>query len=786
MFFFRTTFILFVALMAGRAASAESFRVQPYVQNPAQDAMTVRWLSDLNEPGVLTVESPDGSRTIRSQPTLARALAYNPIKLEPGGPHPGLPWLHSVRVSGLKAGTTYSYRVRQGTKQQAASFHTAPSRDQPIRFLVYSDPETEPESTTSPPVEWPAPANSHRPDGITRYVTDQTTGYRENCRFMATRNPDFILLTGDLVETGGEQRDWDEFWRHNSGDYGEIAASVPILPALGNHENFAGPGGGYSAEGANFATDKFLTYFEVPANRASNPKHEGRYYRIDYGPITIITLDSSDGLPHRTPSDTNYNLEGSNAPDYNPGSEQYRWFERQLADAQKNSRFTFVQFHHTMYGSGPHSIPFGHENFSGQSGIAMRVIEPLLFRYGVDVVFSGHDEMLERSLATGTETRPDGSTRSHSIHFYDVGIGGDGLRGPSIGFDNPYRKFLAHDDAPEVWNGKQLVSGGKHYGHIEVNVAPNAEGTWQVELTPVHIFPRTDISGAVIGWERRIYDDVVTISSAAAESTAQIDQSKKSRSLVTFSVMGDIPYSAEEYRLLPKQIADLPLESAFVVHLGDIKTGQAPCDEVVYETVAALLAKSKPPLFIIPGDNEYNDCAKPDDAWKFWVRHFNRFEEKWKHDLIVKRQKLRDENFAFVRSEVLFIGINIVGGRVHDADEWKRRHAEDLDWTLRNLTELGDSIRSAVVFGHAFPIAVHDDYFTGLSDAAKRFKKPILYLHGDGHRWIRDRPFAAQNILRIQVDQGGIAPPVTIAVTDDLKEPFVVDRRNAIVPGEAK
>jgi hypothetical protein len=507
--------LILAAIPTTSFVQAESFRVRPYVQNPAPDAMTIRWLSNQNEPGTLTVDSPNGPRTIRSKPELANALAYNPFKPEPDGPHPALPWIHTIRVTDLAPGLRYSYAVQQGSHQFKSSFRTAPADDQPIRFLVYSDPETEPESTTSPPVEWPAPPNSNRPEEITRYVADQTTGYRENIAVMTAREPDFILLTGDLVETGGEQRDWDEFWRHNSGDYGAIAGRVPLLPALGNHENFAGPGGGYSAEGANFATDKFLTYFDVPPNHASNAKHAGRYYRLDYGPITLITLDSSDGSPHQSAADTNHNLDGSNAPDFNPGSEQYRWFEQQLADAQRKSRFTFVQFHHTMFGSGPHSIPFGHEKFSGQSGIAMRVIRPLLFRYGVDAVFSGHDEMLERSMVSETETRPDGSTRPHSIQFYDVGIGGDGLRGPSVGFDNPYRKFLAHDNAPEVWNGKQLLSGGKHYGHLEVNVAPNGAGIWQTEITPVQLFPKLDTAGKLIGWERRVYDDVVTLISHA-------------------------------------------------------------------------------------------------------------------------------------------------------------------------------------------------------------------------------------------------------------------------------
>ena len=142
----------------------------------------------------------------------------------------------------------------------------------------------------------------------------------------------------------------------------------------------------------------------------------------------------------------------------------------------------------------------------------MRVLKPLLFKYGVDVVFSGHDEMLERSFATGIEILPSGESREQGIHFYDVGMGGDGLRGPSIGFDNPHRKFLAHDDVPEVWEGLKLISGGKHYGHLEVNVAPLANGVWRTEIVPVHVFPLMGVDGRVNGWDRRTYEDTVIVS----------------------------------------------------------------------------------------------------------------------------------------------------------------------------------------------------------------------------------------------------------------------------------
>jgi hypothetical protein len=519
-----TRFLTLLCLMlfpnAATRGSADDFRVYPYLQNPSASSMTIRWFSDSATDGKLEVFSGDPAAgldkvpivSVKTSPEATEALAYNPFMEEPGGPHPGLPWMHSVQIDGLKPSTEYEYSVTQGSETHTASFRTSPGADEAIRLIVYSDSETEPESSTSPPVAWPVSTGSNRPEGIVNYLVDQTLGYRENCRVIAERRPNLLLIVGDLAECGGEQRDWDEFWKHNAGEFGSLASRIPILPAIGNHENFAGPGGGYSAEGANFGTDKYLTYFSVPDNGAKNPKHKGRYYRVDYGPITLITLDSSDGMPHKTAADTNHNLEGSHAPDFNPGSEQYEWLETQLADAQKKARFTFVQFHHTMFGSGPHSVPFGKEGFSGQSGIPMRVLLPLLMKYGVDLVFSGHDEMLERSLVPGEELGPDGIARPHSIHFYDVGVGGDGLRGPSAGFDNPYRQFLCHDDAPELWENGKLVSGGKHYGHLEINVTPDASGEWTLDVSPVYVFPVIEADGKIMGWERRVYADTVKIS----------------------------------------------------------------------------------------------------------------------------------------------------------------------------------------------------------------------------------------------------------------------------------
>ncbi|WP_159651118.1 purple acid phosphatase family protein [Vibrio atypicus] len=502
-------------LLSSFAASAtvdnsQAFRVQPYLQNPANDAMTIMWLSNDNEPGELTVWKNNTTKEYISAPTEVKELSYFPTEIEKYRdqlPNINAPYIHNVRLLNLDSGTKYQYSVTQNGTVFTSTF-TTPSKEDNVRFIVYSDSETEPESTGKTR-RWSEPFG----DFNRQYIVDQTVGYQQNLKVIAERNPNFIAIAGDLVESGNEQRDWDEFWRHNAGELGNVASQAPLLPALGNHENYPGPDGGkkeYVEEFSAQAIARYQAYFDVPDNGSKRAVFKDRYYRVDYGPITYISIDTSDGKKDKSAQDTNWRLTGINAPDFNPGSEQYQWLEKQLADAQKQSQFTFVQFHHIPYSVGPHGFPTGSGGFENgqdnQSGVPVRILTPLFKKYDVKAVFAGHDEMYEHSVVDG-------------INFYDIGIGGDGLRGPYFGkdgkydvkLDNPHQVFLAHLDSPEVWKGKQLVSGGKHYGHLEVNVTKNSAGDWTAEISPVYVFPLMDKSGNITGWERRVYDDVVKL-----------------------------------------------------------------------------------------------------------------------------------------------------------------------------------------------------------------------------------------------------------------------------------
>ena len=70
----------------------------------------------------------------------------------------------------------------------------------------------------------------------------------------------------------------------------------------------------------------------------------------------------------------------------------------------------------------------------------------------------------------------------------------------------------AHGDAPVVWEGAKLVSGGKHYGFLEVEVIPSGTDDYKVIMTPRYVFPLMDDTGVATGeYEQRQYDNVVTI-----------------------------------------------------------------------------------------------------------------------------------------------------------------------------------------------------------------------------------------------------------------------------------
>jgi hypothetical protein len=253
---------------------------------------------------------------------------------------------------------------------------------------------------------------------------------------------------------------------------------------------------------------------------------------------------------------------------------------------------------------------------------------------------------------------------------------------------------------------------------------------------------------------------------------------------VLFTAMGCGPYTVEAEVALARfvRLENEKRTSSFLIHCGDIVTGKnKDWPESQYAKVAGLLGDgNKIPTFIVPGDNEWNDQTDPDRHWGYWTKHFMSFDEKWQmpHGTTVARQKERPENFSFTLNGVLFIGINHVGGLVHDKAEWKRRHAENARWVTSRFRAHREHSRAAVIFAQASAEKEAPEFLKSFRDAAGEYKRPILYLHADGHKWYVKKGHWAPNITHVQLDVvNAVFPPVQVEVTTDAKKPFRFDRR---------
>ena len=242
--------------------------------------------------------------------------------------------------------------------------------------------------------------------------------------------------------------------------------------------------------------------------------------------------------------------------------------------------------------------------------------------------------------------------------------------------------------------------------------------------------------------------------------------------------MGDVPRSAAEDVLIQKQIKahNLHSPSLFMLHVGDIKAGSQPCDEQIYKKVSGYLKKLTVSIFLVPGDNEWNDCDDPKQAWAYWTQYFLRFDKNWDHQLEVIQQKQRPENVAFVTNNVLMIGINLVGGRIHDQGEWDSMMDDDIQWIKDQFKLNKSNVYAAVIFEQANLKDKQSKFSERFFPVCKKFEKPVLFLHGDGHKWLHDKEWKEKNITRVQVDQGGIALPLQVEVSKEYDEVFRFNR----------
>jgi acid phosphatase type 7 len=168
--------------------------------------------------------------------------------------------------------------------------------------------------------------------------------------------PDAVLVTGDMVLRGSDEGDWQRFFAVTA----ELLPRIPYYPAIGNHDL------GRSADGRR--ADQI---FALPPPPPGRP--EGAFwYSVDLADVHLVFLDSN---AYERP-------------------EQEKWLEQDLAAARaRNVRAILAVTHSGPYSRGIHK----------GSPLARERYVPILTRYKVNVLFSGHDHQYQRGKMNGLD-----------------------------------------------------------------------------------------------------------------------------------------------------------------------------------------------------------------------------------------------------------------------------------------------------------------------------------------------------------------------------------------------
>ena len=275
---------------------------------------------------------------------------------------------HAHTIQGLAPGALFDYAVRAIGESVGGTFRTPPPPGgTQLKFLAYGDTRTFPEDY----------------DAVSAAVLD-----------LLAADPEyqtFAIVTGDLVNNGGSEPDWDEqFFDPLRTNIREFHATVPTQALRGNHEG----------DGIMFY--KYLPY----------PYVSDFFWSFDYGPAHVAIVDQY--------------------VDYGPGSPQLAWLEADLTGTDRP--WKFIALHEPGWSAGVH------EN----AELVQTAVHPLCVEYGVAAVFAGHNHFYARAMVDGVmhvttggggaplyspeEGWPHVAVADSVHHFCSLHLDGDTLR----------------------------------------------------------------------------------------------------------------------------------------------------------------------------------------------------------------------------------------------------------------------------------------------------------------------------------------------------------------------
>lgn len=311
---------------------AQTFLKGPYLQAPGADTMTIMWESPANKPGIVHFGlSGRLDRQLRLEmPRELLGISSNAISItnivrgKTNVTHKSttnLVFLYEMTLTNLRPNSVYAYAAEtDGVRTPPKRFRTFGASPRKVTFIAYGDTRTNPKTHEA------IAANFKR------------------------HSPDFILHLGDLVTNG---KRYDQWGREFFGPLANVIDEIPILPAIGNHEE----------DGINY-----LHYLHLPGKE--------RWYSYDVGPVHMLALD------YRYEKETD---------------EQFKFARQDLLASRAPWKIVFL--HYPVFNIGGHTTGWGHAAYL-----------PLFHEANVDLVIAGHSHIYERfrpiAAQSGASTWP--------------------------------------------------------------------------------------------------------------------------------------------------------------------------------------------------------------------------------------------------------------------------------------------------------------------------------------------------------------------------------------------
>jgi hypothetical protein len=245
-----------------------------------------------------------------------------------------------------------------------------------------------------------------------------------------------------------------------------------------------------------------------------------------------------------------------------------------------------------------------------------------------------------------------------------------------------------------------------------------------------------------------------------------------------FMAIGDMPYTLPgDYAKFDRLIASInAAKPAFTIHVGDIKSGSTQCSDENFKKVFDQFATFDGPLVYTPGDNEWTDCHRQNNGSFDPLERLAKIRQMFypnpsatlgktamavESQSVVMKAKFATyvENSRFVKNGVMFVQVHVVGSNNNLESRDAKAAAEFFERDAANIAWLDDSFAKAkaegmkaiVISTQANLYDIKQDWPTvpaasgflrtiqAIERGAKSFDKPILFIHGDEHRFVIDR-----------------------------------------------